>query len=127
MENIFHFHSVVVKVALITLIYIGNLQDAKFKNILSLRHNHCGPSHDTKTSKVFSHSFSRYNSEKLIQTLCTKNIFEGVPFLVKVETVGVQFNKKQTSFKDSDQKRNSCENTEELFLLTTISEKHLSI
>ena len=43
-----------------------NLQDAKFKNILSLRPNHCGPSCDTGTSNFFSHSFSRYNSEKLI-------------------------------------------------------------
>ena len=46
-----------------------NLQDAKFKHILSLRPNHCCPSRDTKTSKFFSHSFSRYNYEKLIQTL----------------------------------------------------------
>ena len=37
----------------------------------------------------------------------------------KVQGVGVQFNKKNSLifFKDSDQKRDSCENTEELFLL----------
>ena len=46
-----------------------NLQDVKFKNILSLRHNHCGLWRATKTSKFFSHSFSQYNSEKLIRTL----------------------------------------------------------
>ena len=32
--------------------------------------NHCGPLHDTKTSKFFSHNFSQCKSEKLIQTLC---------------------------------------------------------
>ena len=45
-----------------------NLQDAKFKNILSLRPDHFGPSRDNKTSEFFSHCFSRYNSEKLIRT-----------------------------------------------------------
>ena len=51
------------------LLFSKNLQDAKFKSILSLRPNHCGPSGDTKTSKFFSHSFSWYNSEELIRTL----------------------------------------------------------
>ena len=46
----------------------------KFQNILSLSPNHCGPLRDTKTSKFFSHSFSRCNSEKLIRALrCFKN------------------------------------------------------
>ena len=46
-----------------------NLQHAQFQTILSLGANHCGTSRDNKTSKFFSHSFSRHNSEKLIRTL----------------------------------------------------------
>ena len=48
---------------------------------------------------------------------CFKNICERVKLLVKVQAVEVQFNKKNTQifFKNSDLKRNNCENTEELF------------
>ena len=46
-----------------------NLQHAQFQTILSLGANHCGTSRDNKTSKFFSHSFSRHNPEKLIRTL----------------------------------------------------------
>ena len=41
----------------------------KFQNFLSLIPNHCGPSLDTKTSKFFSHNFSRCKSEKSILAL----------------------------------------------------------
>ena len=46
-----------------------NLQHAQFQTIFSLGANHCGTSRDNKTSKFFSHSFSRHNPEKLIRTL----------------------------------------------------------
>ena len=48
--------------------------------------------------------------------LCSK---VSVKKFKKVQGVGVQFNKKNSMifFKDSDQERDSCENTEELFLL----------
>ena len=46
-----------------------NLQGAKFRNIPSLRSNHCGPSLDSKTCKFFSNSFSQCSYEKLIRTL----------------------------------------------------------
>ena len=68
----------VVKVALINLVYIWklqflkNLEQAKILKYAvpqSLCPNHCGPLHDAKTSKFFSHSFSRCNSKKLIRTL----------------------------------------------------------
>ena len=54
--------------------HFKNLQHAQSHNTLSLRLNGCGLSCDTKTSKFFSHSFSLYNSEKLIRTLPNKSI-----------------------------------------------------
>ena len=41
----------------------------KSQNIQSLSPSHCGPLRDTKTNKFLSHSFSRFNYEKLIRTL----------------------------------------------------------
>ena len=55
--------------------YIGNYifqQSAacKIKKFSDVRLNHSGSSGEAKATKFLSYGFSRYNFEKLIQTLC---------------------------------------------------------
>ena len=73
--------------------FSSNLQYAKLQNFLSIRLNHSGLSCDMKKSKFLPYNFSRYNFEKLFQTLNYGNIEEWCNSTGEIRTWGtsVQF------------------------------------